>query len=305
MVDSGGSARRSPPTERVVQVLDFLVARRGQQFGLSELARQLSISKPTCLGIVSALVASGYLIRDPQSKSYGLGPALIAAGRAAQQGFAAGPVAREHLTKLGERFGTTCTASAVVGDRIAVLELTSPPGVRPAVKVGELYPFAPPVGLMYVLWDGDDRLEAWLRRKPTLPVRLDRERLGRVVTECRRDGYLVETLTPAGRQLHALMAGVAAHDLPPDLRDVLGEMVSSLGERVYLGDSAVESNADATEGHPVSLIAAPTFDAEGHQAMVLTLYVGTSISAAEIRERGAALAAAADAVTAEVGGRRP
>lgn len=305
MVGSGGSARRSPPTERVVQVLDFLVARRGQQFGLSELARQLSISKPTCLGIVSALVDGGYLIRDPESKSYGLGPALIAAGRAAQQGFAAGPVAREHLAALGERFGTTCTASAVVGDRIAVLELTSPPGVRPAVKVGEVYPFAPPVGLMYVLWDGDDQLEAWLRREPTLPVRLDRERLSRVVTECRRDGYLVETLTPAGRQLHALMAGVAAHDLPSDLRDVLGEMVSSLGERVYLGKSTMESSEFAADGHPVSLIAAPTFDAEGHQAMVLTLYVGATVTAEEIRERGEALAAAADAVTEQVGGRRP
>ncbi|MFD4369622.1 IclR family transcriptional regulator [Rhodococcus sp. NPDC058521] len=298
---AAGSARRSPPTERVVQVLDFLVARKGRQFGLSELARQLDISKPTCLGIASALVDGGYLIRDPVSKSYGLGPALIAAGRAAQQGFAAGPIAREHLAKLRERFETTCTASAVVGDRIAVLELTSPPGVRPTVKVGEVYPFAPPVGLMYVLWDGDERLEAWLRREPTLPVQLDRERLQRVATECRRDGYLVETLTPVGRQLHALMAGVAAHALPTDLRDVLGEMVSSLGERVYLRDSDVES----ADGHPVSLIAAPTFDAEGHQAMVLTLYVGATISDEEIRVRGQALAAAADAVTAEVGGRRP
>lgn len=306
MVTSGGSARRSPPTERVVQVLDFLVARKGQRFGLSELARQLGISKPTCLGIVSALVDGGYLIRDAESKSYGLGPALIAAGRAAQQGFAAGPIAREHLAKLGERFGTTCTASAVVGDRIAVLELTSPPGVRPAVKVGEVYPFAPPVGLMYVLWDGDEQLEAWLRREPTLPVRLDRDRLGRVVAECRRDGYLVETLTQAGRQLHALMAGVAAHDLPPDLRDVLGEMVSSLGERVYLsGSDGSDGAGDSAEGHPVSLIAAPTFDAEGHQAMVLTLYVGETISADEIRERGEVLAAAADAVTEEVGGRKP
>ncbi|NLE81348.1 MAG: helix-turn-helix domain-containing protein [Rhodococcus sp.] len=305
MVASGGSARRSPPTERVVQVLDFLVARKGQRFGLSELARQLEISKPTCLGIVSALVDGGYLIRDAESKSYGLGPALIAAGRAAQQGFAAGPIARAHLENLGERFRTTCTASAVVGDRIAVLELTSPPGVRPAVKVGEVYPFAPPVGLMYVLWDGDEQLEAWLRREPTLPVRLDRDRLGRVVDECRRDGYLVETLTPAGRQLHALMAGVAAHDLPPELRDVLGEMVSSLGERVYLGGSDGAAGRASADGHPVSLIAAPTFDAEGHQAMVLTLHVGATISDDEIRERGEALASAADAITEEVGGRKP
>ncbi|MEV0948256.1 helix-turn-helix domain-containing protein [Rhodococcus sp. NPDC049939] len=293
--------RRSPPTERVVQVLDFLVARKEDRFGLSELARHLDISKPTCLGILTELVRGGYLVRDPATKSYGLGPALIAAGRAAQQGFAAGSVAHAHLAALTDEFTTTCTASAVVGDRIAVLELTSPPGVRTAVKVGEMYPFAPPVGLMYVLWDGDDALQSWLRREPTLPVRLDRERLRKVVDQCSRRGYLVETLTPVGQQLHTLMAGVAAHHLPPELRALLGEMVSSLGERVYLD----AEHADSAEPHPVSLIAAPTYDADGHQAMVLTLYVGAELGSAEIARRGKALAAAADAITAEVGGRRP
>ena len=293
--------RRSPPTERVVQVLDFLVARKEHRFGLSELARQLDISKPTCLGILTELARGGYLVRDPATKTYGLGPALIAAGRAAQQGFAAGPVARRHLAVLSEEFRTTCTASAVVGDRITVLELTSPPGVRAAAKVGEMYPFAPPVGLMYVLWDGDDALQSWLRREPTLPVRLDRDRLRTVVDECSRTGYLVETLTPVGQRLHTLMAGVAAHDLPPELRDVLGEMVSSLGERVYLD----AERADPAAPHPVSLIAAPTYDAEGHQAMVLTLYVGAELAPSDIARRGKALAAAADAITAEVGGRRP
>jgi DNA-binding IclR family transcriptional regulator len=293
--------RRSPPTERVVQVLDFLVSRKEHRFGLSELARTLDISKPTCLGILTELVRGGYLVRDPIAKSYGLGPALIAAGRAAQQGFAAGPVARRHLAALSAEYRTTCTASAVVGDRIAVLELTSPPGVRAAAKVGEMYPFAPPVGLMYVLWDGEDALQSWLRREPTLPVRLDRERLRKVVEECSKTGYLVETLTPVGQRLHTLMAGVAAHDLPTELRDVLGEMVSSLGERVHLD----AEHADSGAAHPVSLIAAPTYDAEGHQAMVLTLYVGAELASDDIARRGKALVAAADAITQEVGGRRP
>lgn len=86
------SARRSPPTERVVQVLDHLVAHPEARFGLSELARRLGMSKPTCLGILTALTDAGYLMRHPADRSYGLGPALIVAGRAAQRGFAVGPV---------------------------------------------------------------------------------------------------------------------------------------------------------------------------------------------------------------------
>ncbi|RVW08303.1 ArsR family transcriptional regulator [Prescottella agglutinans] len=297
------SGRRSPPTERVVQVLDFLVAREEQRFGLSELARALSISKPTCLGILSELVSGGYLTRDPVSKTYGLGPALIAAGRAAQRGFAVGPIARAQLDKLAAEFGAVCTASAVVGDQVMILETVAPPGMtlgRTAARAGQSYPFAPPVGLMYVIWGGDDELEAWLRREPALPVVLDRDLLRRVVDDCRRAGYLVERLTPVGRKLFSLMAGVAGRDLPAELRELIGEMVSSLGERVYL-HSETEDDVE----YPVSLIAAPCYDADGRQSLVLTLDVGGAISGAEIARRGAALVAAADAVTAEVGGRHP
>lgn len=294
------AGRKSPPTERVVQVLDYLVARPDQRFGLSELARTLEISKPTCLGILTVLADRGYLSRDKTQKTYGLGPALIAAGRAAQRGFAVGPIARAQLENLSAKFGTTCTASAVVGDRISILEVTGPTGARTAAKVGQVYPFAPPVGLMYVLWGSDHDLESWLAREPSLPVRLDRERLWNVVRDCRDAGYLVESLDPIGQRLHTLMAGVATHDLPPQVRELLGEMVSSLGERVYLG-----RDIRSGDEHPVSLIAAPTYDAEGHQALVLTLYVGGPITGREIERRAIALVAAADAVTAEVGGRIP
>lgn len=297
------AGRRSPPTVRVVQVIDFLVARAEQRFGLSELARALGISKPTCLGIVSELVEAGYLTRDPREKTYGLGPGLIAAGRAAQRGFAVGSIARAHLEQLAAEYGAVCTASAVVGDQVMILENVTPPGMalgRAAARAGQAYPFAPPVGLMYVLWGGDDDLEAWLRRDPALPVVLDRDLLGRVVDDCRRVGYLVERLTPVGRKLFSLMAGVAGRDLPEELRELIGEVVSSLGERVYL-DRETEDDVD----YPVSLIAAPCYDGDAHQALVLTLDVGRAISGTEIAERGAALVAAADAVTAEIGGRRP
>lgn len=290
------TTRTSPPTDRVVALLDHLVAHSDRRFGLSALARDLGMSKPTCLGILSSLVDGGYLVRDPTTVTYGLGPALIAAGRAAQSGFAVGPIVKTHLEQLNRRYGATCTASAVVGDRITVLEAAGH-----GAKVGQAYPFAPPVGLMYVLWDSDDRLEAWLRREPALPVHLDRDHLRRVVTECRRTGYLVETLTEVGLKLHTVMAGVGAHELPNEVRELLGEMVQDLGERVYLGDD----DAGPETEHGVSVIAAPTFDESGRQAMVLTLDVRRSITGEEIVERGRALADVADAVTAEVGGRKP
>ena len=67
------SLRRSPPTQRVIALLDHFVAHQGGRYGLSELARELDISKPTCLGILTTLVDSGHLVCDPATKTYSLG----------------------------------------------------------------------------------------------------------------------------------------------------------------------------------------------------------------------------------------
>ncbi|MEU7632204.1 helix-turn-helix domain-containing protein [Nocardia sp. NPDC049220] len=288
--------RRSAPTARVVQVLDFFVEHRGKRFGLSELARALDLAKPTCLGILTELTAGGYLVRDAHTLSYGLGPALIAAGRAAQDNFAISALARVELEKLTDRYRTTCTASAVIGEQIMVLESTGPG----PVKVGTAYHFAPPVGLMYVLWDTDAAFDAWLAKPPAVPLQQDEARLRQVVAECRERGFLVESTTAAGRRLYSLLAGVANRDLPDELRELVGELVTSLGERVYLG-----ADLRPRKEHAVSLLAAPTYRGDGRQNMVLTMHVGASITGADIARRGTALVAAADAVTASSGGHKP
>jgi DNA-binding IclR family transcriptional regulator len=294
------SARRSPPTERVIAVLDHFGAHPDAQLGLSELARAVRLSKPTCLGILNTLVEGGYLMRDAATASYRIGPALVALGAAARDGVTAADVARRQLRALADRYATACTASAVVGEEVMVLAAVSGDPGRPVAPVGQRYPFAPPVGLMYVLWDSDEVFEAWLARPATLPVLLDDAHLRRVVAECRERGYLVEGLTESGRRLHTLMAGVAAYKLPPQVRELVHELASTLGERVYLGTQLAPRSK-----HPVNLIAAPTFDTRGRQELVLTLGVGGELTAAEIARRGAALVAVADAVTAEVGGHKP
>ncbi|MCK5756355.1 MAG: helix-turn-helix domain-containing protein [Mycobacterium sp.] len=290
--------RASPPTQRVVDVLDFLARHPHDRFGVSELARRVGQSKPTCLGIVVTLAESGYLVRDPADKTYRLGPSLISLGHVAQESMRIGPPARDQLRRLSSKFGTTAALAAVVDDRITLLELVGPPGADVGVQVGQSYPFAPPVGLMFVLWD-DDALRDWLAREPTVPLRTDTERRDRVVADCRRTGYLVERLTPGGRRLYALMAGVSA-TLPDELRALLGELVSDIGERVYLRDT----DDDETR-HDISVISAPVFDHYRRQVMVVSMQVGKALTDNEIRERARAVVMTADAVTQQLGGTKP
>jgi DNA-binding IclR family transcriptional regulator len=291
------SGRASPPTERVVQVLDFLAGRPEDRFGVSELARRLGLSKPTCLGIVTSLTDAGYLVRDPGDKTYRLGPSLITLGHKAQESMRVSPAAREQLRLLSARFGVTVALSGVIDDRITLLDLVAPTGARPGVEVGQSYPFAPPVGLMFVLWD-DEAERNWLAKEATIPLRTDTERLNRVIHVCRADGYLVERLTPGGRRLYSLMAGMSA-TLPDELRALLGELVSDIGERVYLRDESRQRR------HDISVISAPVYDHYQRQVMVASMHIGKSLTDAEITERAKALVATADAVTAQLGGVKP
>jgi DNA-binding IclR family transcriptional regulator len=295
------SNRASPPTERVVLILDFLAHHPEDRFGVSQLARRLGLSKPTCLGIVTTLTDAGYLVRDATDKTYRLGPSLITLGHKAQESMRVSPAAREQLRQLSARFATTAALSGVVDDRITLLEFVAPPGVGIGVQVGQSYPFAPPVGLMFVLWD-DEALRDWLAKEPTVPLRTDSERLDRVIAECRADGYLVERLTPGGQRLYALMAGMSSH-LPDELRALLGEMVSDIGERVYLRSES--RSGGARKRHDISVISAPVYDHHRRQVMVLSLQIGRALTDTEIGERARALVTTADAVTGQLSGIKP
>lgn len=301
MPESQQSARSSPPADRVVTILDFLANHPDQRFGLSELARRTGLSKSTCLGIATSLTDAGYLLRDDPDKTYRLGPGLITLGRAAQQSLRVGPEAREQLRRLSADFATSAALSAVVDDRITVLELVAAPNAHLGVQAGQSYPFAPPVGLMFVLWD-DSALRDWLGRQPTIPLRSEGERLQRVVAECRADGYLVERLTPGGQRLYALMAGLPG-DLPDELRALLGELVSDIGERVYLRDK--NRVAGTRERHDISVISAPVYDHQQRQAMVVSLHADRPLSDSEIGKWARGLLRTADALTAQLGGSRP
>jgi DNA-binding IclR family transcriptional regulator len=298
MPSHASPTRTSPPTGRVVAVLDFLAHHPHDRFGLSELSRRLGLSKPTCLGIVTALAEADYLVRDARDKTYRLGPALISLGHTAQESMRVDPAAREELRRLSSTHGTTAALSAVIDDRITLLELVGPPGADVGVRVGQSYPFAPPVGLMFVLWD-DEALRAWLDKEPTIPLRTDSERLDRVIAECRTSGYLVERLTPGGRRLYALMAGMS-NTLPSELRALLGELVDDLGERVYLSGEAV-----GRQRHDVSVISAPVYDHHRRQAMVVSLQIGRALTDAEISKRARGLVATADVLTKRLGGVKP
>jgi DNA-binding IclR family transcriptional regulator len=290
------TTRTSPPTERVIAVLEFLAAHPGEAFGLSDLAREADLSKPTCLGIVSTLAEHGYLAFDDSHKTYQLGAGLIRIGARASSSTNAAAVAARVLAPIAAEYDTVCSASAVLDGEIALLAAVG----RNAPRPGHRYPFAPPVGLMYVVWDGDASVDAWLERPATLPMQLDRGRLRALVGECRDRGYLVEAMSANGRKLHTLLAGVAAYQLPDEVRALVGEVAAGLGERIYL-EVELATQSDLA----VSLIAVPTYDSQTRQELVLAMDVAATLTRGQIAGRAHAMIEAARAVTDAVSGQYP
>ncbi|GAB3129634.1 helix-turn-helix domain-containing protein [Tsukamurella serpentis] len=248
------TTRTSPPTERVLAVLDVLAAQPTRALGLSELSRRAEVSKPTCLGIVTTLVARGHLIRDAEA-GYRLGPALVPVGRAARRSLRAAPVGGTALAALSRRFGAPASISAVLAGRIVVLDVAGlAPGMRPGDGFG-----GGDGALMYRLWDAD--------------FETDDPLLQRV----RADGYLVEAGTEAGARVRrALTAGEAVR------AGELGEVIGALAARVLLPQAGGGR-------YPVSVISAPVRDPDGRQTMVASLHLDGEFSACELAERGGEL----------------
>ena len=124
------------------------------------------------------------------------------------------------------------------------------------------------------------------------PIRIGKEALHELLLTW------LPRLTPGGRRLYALMAGMST-TLPDELRALLGELVSDIGERVYLPGQGGRTK------HDISVIAAPVFDHHRRQVMVVSLQIGHALTDAEITKRARGLVATADALTAQLGGAKP
>lgn len=300
---SARAERRSPPAQRVVTVIDALAARPGTRMGLSEIARVTRISKATCLGIVNELCDAGWLVRSGDPKAYSLGPALLAAGTAAQRSHAALALARPSLRRLADELGAVCTASTVMGGDVVVLARVGDDTIAPAVRPGQTFPFAPPSGVMFVAWEDDRRVEAWLSSVPLTTDTAAIAELRAVVAACRRQGFLVETLGDFNLGLYSRLAELL-DELPERYAEVVEQMMSTITQQDYI--RYLTDDLRPRETYAVSHVCAPVLDADAHTHLLLAVFLmRTAVPYGELRRCADALVEAASAVTTAIGGRDP
>ena len=66
----------SPPTERVIAIMEMLGAEPVRQFSLAEISRALHISRATGHAIMTTLADHDWVSRDPRTAKYTWGAAI-------------------------------------------------------------------------------------------------------------------------------------------------------------------------------------------------------------------------------------
>lgn len=294
--------RQSPPTERVTRLLDLLATRPREGQSLSEIARQLEINKATCLGIVGALSRAGYLVRDETTKTYTLGPSLVALGRAATDASPSVAFARPELQRLNEELGFAASLATRVGDDIVIVDRTGPYGeLDRMIRVGQRYPYAPPSGMVLAAWLDDDGIERWLADHAYVPMAEALADLRAVVDTCRTLGYFVERMSDISLGALTVLAGLDARDIPAAAGTALRNMVSSLHDRNY-----VARDLRSKRRFAVTFVASPSWDAEGNPDLLFGgLVLRDDVTRDELVAYGEAVKDAAARTTALAGGHDP
>lgn len=123
---------------RVVYFLAGSDGGRRSDFGVSEIARGLGMSKTVVHRVLSTLVGVDFLAVDPATRRYRLGPGAVTVGRSALEQLDAHRVARPHMERLAEVTGETITLSMRRGPRRVYLDqILSHSEVHMSVQIGQ------------------------------------------------------------------------------------------------------------------------------------------------------------------------
>lgn len=127
--------------ERALAVLDLMARSERHDFGVSEIARELNLSKAVVHRLLVTLVSRDYLQSDPTSRRYRLGPMALVLGSAYLNRLDLRTIAVPRLQELSSRTGETATLSLRNGwTRMYIDQVTPEREIRMSVVIGKAFP---------------------------------------------------------------------------------------------------------------------------------------------------------------------
>ncbi|WP_238888931.1 IclR family transcriptional regulator [Mycobacterium sp. IDR2000157661] len=271
------AASTSPPTQRVVAVIEFLTV-RDRPHSAAEIADGLDLSRSTAGAILSELDHKGWVIRQPDL-TYRLGPALIAISERVRPALPHPAEVDAELDRLAERVGCAVGLSTVHRDQMIVVAVAIGSGRIPAgIASGTRVPLAPPAGAATVAYADTAMQKAWLARG----AREDHARLAHLLNTIRDTGVGIWGVGAASIDTVDVIADVVSFlsDSPAGtgLRDRVAQLLSNLNGMPYTPEELA-----VNDDLPVSVLTTPVFDS-GRRAQ-WELQIGPFRAAVPRKER--------------------
>lgn len=283
--------RSSPPTRRVIEIIELLTERHDTSTRLSDIVKALDLNQATAYAIMKELVESGWVIRDPVSKTFAIGGTFVSLVKQFDQ---AGSSLQAAAFEATADTGYATTVSERAGIQLVIIAFVTGdggPNDQWDPTVGDRLPFAAPYGPAFAAWEPADERRAWIERSgvntPAFHAQLEQ-----FLDETLDQGYSVERLSPEMVSALPTMAKLQAEALSESMRDHL--------DHVLLEMTGVSKPSSVTgrQRHYVGSITAPVFNSAGRVTHNIGVHPFADLSARKIAQIGRRLRRSADEVTA-------
>lgn len=250
---SDGGRGGSPPTDRVVAIVEFLAA-EPEPSSVATIATRLEFNRSTATAILAALERAGWVERRPDLR-YSLGAGLYGVAEAVRAAFPVSHQFGDVLDDLAQRTQCDATLALVGNSTLTFVNVARGHGQVPAgVSVGGHVPLTAPLGAAVIAYRDRRVQERWL--DSAAPE--SRDVLEGLLEHVRQTGVAVFGLGDANLEVLVVLAEVAQmlteHPRRSALQRQVFDLLSNLAGNSYTA-AELASEADLS----VSYLSAPVF----------------------------------------------
>ncbi|MDO3651187.1 helix-turn-helix domain-containing protein [Nocardia mangyaensis] len=287
--DKAESADASPPTQRVVSVLELLADADEPQTA-AQIADHLDLSRSTVGNVLSALRARAWVSRSGDL-TYELGPAFLRTAERERGKLGGDPSLRTVLQGLAQEVDCGVALIVLDGAEIRFTDVVENRGRVPAgISVGTRLPLIPPAAATVIAHADEATRRAWLMAADPA----DRRKYEQLLADVHVFGVAVwgvDSRSVATLDVLADIVEYLAHD--PVSRGLRERVLALLGE--ISGAAYRPSELDTEAALPISYVSAPVLGPGG--VPLAELIVGPMHAAVTRGERDRCLSAVAAAAT--------
>jgi len=175
--------------------------------------------------------------------------------------------ARPGMQDLAAGLEAECSALTSAGGDLVVVATSAAPGLDARGVVGQRIPLRPPLGELWVAWQGEKAAEAWLASAPTIDDET-RSDYRRRLELTRQRGWAM-SLASGGTDPHDRVSDALVEYSSPELTPARQRSIEDEITQVSRYYSPV--NLSKNTRYDINSLVAPVFGADGEVLMVLRL----------------------------------